>query len=91
MSVIFNDNLSFTFIHEDKEYNYNKEYVEKYRLNRVLYKMEDYFRKHHLLEKNEMLDILDYPQKHIRIPFIEMISFKKGWIYSYEFIHILTK
>ena len=89
MPLIFNDEISFSIIEEDKSYNYNEEYIKKYRLNRVLAKMEDFFRAHHLLEKTEMLDISHHPQKHIRIGFIEHISLKKNWIYPDEFVHIL--
>ena len=91
MSVIFNDQLSFSFIDEDKSYNYNEEYMKKYRINRILSRMEEYFRKHHLLEKGEMLDICHTPQKHLRIGFLQLISLKKGWIYSDEFIHIVSR
>lgn len=90
--VIFDDNLDITFIYEDKSYNYNEDYNDKKRyMNRLLYKMEKFFRKSDLLEKGEMLDISKYPQKHIRLPFIEYIAKQRGWIYKEEFVHIITK
>jgi len=86
--VSFNDNLYIKLIEEDKSYNYNEEYSKRH-LNRKLYKMEHFFRKANLLEKNEMLDLKHYPQKHIRIDFIQLIAYKKYWIDRGDYIHII--
>ena len=89
--LIFNEEMNtICTLFEDKSYNYNEEYVKKYRVNRVLSRMERYFRKHHLLEKGEMLEIFHTPQRHLRVEFVECIARKEGWIYSDEFLHIIT-
>lgn len=92
MIVQFNDFNQYFLIEEDKEYNYNEEY-EKRHLNRVLAKMERFFRKHDLLLPGEMLDITQIPQKHLRLPFIEHIAYRKGWINynNNDHINIITK
>ncbi len=91
--VRFNNEYQYFSITENKEYNYNEEYEKRY-VNRRLAKMERYFRKHNLLEKTEMLDMLDmsdFHQKHIRLPFIEYIAYRNGWIEPNESLTILTK
>lgn len=90
MIVTFSEEYQYFLIEEDKEYNYNEEY-EKRHLNRLLSKMERHFRKHHLLLPGEMLDITHIPQKHIRLPFIEYIAYRKGWMKQDEYINIITK
>lgn len=90
MSVKFSDSFQYFLIEEDKEYNYNIEY-EKRHINRVLARMECFFRKHDLLLPGEMLDLTTTPQKHIRLPFIEYIAYRKGWLKQCEYINIITK
>jgi len=87
--ISFNEHEDIKIIEEDKSYNYNEEYSKRH-LNRRLYKMESFFRKAHLLEKNEMLDIKNFPQKHIRIDYIQLISYKKYWVDYGEYVHICT-
>ncbi len=88
MNVTFDQQVDIKWIEEDKSYNFNEEYSKRH-INRVLYKMECYFRTHDLLEKNEMLEIKHHPQKHIRSPFIDCIAYKNKWIYPDEYVHIL--
>jgi hypothetical protein len=91
MAVSFNDKHQIVFINEDKSYNVNEDYTsKKVELNRVLYKMERFFRKNHLLNKGEMLSIEHRPQKHIRSPFVDCIALKMRWIYRDEYLHIVN-
>lgn len=92
MTVKFSDSYEYFLIEEDKEYNYNEEY-EKRHLNRVLARMERFFRKHDLLLPGEMLELTCTQQKHLRLPFIEHIAYRKGWLShnDNEYINIITK
>jgi hypothetical protein len=90
--ISFNDQIDFLLIEEDKSYNLNENYTDKnIHLNRVLYRMEKFFRKMNLLEKGEMLSIERSPQKHIRSPFIDCIAYKMKWIYPDEYVHVISK
>lgn len=89
-NVIINESLNTTqLISEHGSYNFNKAYHESRSINRVLAKMEDYFRMHFLLEKYEMLEIRHHKFPDLRCEFMNLIARQRGWLYGDEYLRIV--
>ena len=58
--------------------------------NRKLRRLEDYFKEHSLLMKNEYLSVVTKAIKHIRIPYIEFIAKQFGYIPNNKHLAIST-
>lgn len=78
------------FIHEPENYNFNLAYQKSRSVNRVLSRMEYYFRRHHLLEKYEMLEIRYSKTSDLRCGYMNVIGRARGWLYDDEFLVIVT-
>ena len=73
---------------EKGKYNYVCGRSRKEKRNRRLQRIEEYMRFHHLLFKNEHLAFYKTKKKHIRLPYIEYISRKRGWIENNDYLKI---
>lgn len=60
------------------------------KLNRRVRKIERHMRKHHLLFKYEYLQLQNKSVKHIRGDLINFISRKNRWIYTDEYLKIIS-
>lgn len=77
---------------EKGKYNFVCGRSRKEKRNRRLQRIEEYMRFHHLLFKNEHLAFSrsHRKKKHIRLPYIENISKKRGWIENNDYLIICS-
>lgn len=68
----------------------NEPWFKSKRYNRKLRRIERYMRKIYLLEEKEFLELNNYESKHIRNPFINLISHENRWINYDEYLNVVV-
>jgi len=91
--VRFNKLVMYNTFHRQNQYSYpknNEQWLKNKSYNRRLRKIERYMRKNYLLERYEFLELNNYETRHIRNPFINLISQEKRWINYDDYLNIIT-
>ncbi len=87
--VTFSKKIDIKTFKAINNYNFINGRGESLRINRRLRRLERYMRKIDLLTKNEYLDFINKPKKHIRGDLINFISRRRKWINRKEYLMIV--
>jgi hypothetical protein len=69
--------------------NYNILYKQSRSSNRVLYRLERFMRKNHLLYQGEYLEFVENEQKGLRIELITLVGFEAGFIEKDQYLKLV--